>query len=110
LESIVFCVVFGLAQQAENQLEDKSVERNRPWSIAYPIGPIDARGGEESIDARGERREEKMLRFTARASLRGGNCVISRLLSTSIATIDTLPKNLVIDDASVLKEDSSKKK
>ena len=52
----------------------------------------------------------KMLRFTARASLRGGNCAISRLLSTSIATIDTLPKNLVIDDASVLKEDSSKKK
>ncbi len=51
-----------------------------------------------------------MLRFTARASLRGGNCVISRLLSTSIAKIDTLPKNLVIDDASVLNEDSNKKK
>ena len=82
----------------ENQLEDKE-------------NPLKGTGPGHCLDSR-ERREGavKMLRFTARASLRGGNCVISRLLSTSIATIDTLPKNLVIDDASVLKEDSSKKK
>ena len=51
-----------------------------------------------------------MLRFAVRIALRGGGATPRRLSTNSIATIDTLPKNLVIDDMSVLKEDVSHRK
>lgn len=51
-----------------------------------------------------------MFRSAARIVLRGSPATPRRASMSSIVTIDALPKNLVIDDMSVLKEDTVNKK